>query len=181
TDRGHRHLPRGPPRGHPAAGGAHHLRRRPRVRGGDPRPTGPGGPGEPAPGGHGPGTVRRRRRALRRRRRALRRRGRGLLVATIVSYTARPRRVIQAVLLAFAVVIGVGAYALVHLGRFDELPTDLMQYGIGAAVLALALQVAVMWRTPYADPVILPLVVLLNLLGIAVIESVHAANEIYGL
>ncbi|MDN5686477.1 MAG: FtsW/RodA/SpoVE family cell cycle protein [Brachybacterium sp.] len=102
-------------------------------------------------------------------------------MATIVSYTARPRRIIQAVLLAFAVVIGVGAYALVHLGRFDELPENLMQYGIGAAVLALALQVVVMWRTPYADPVILPLVVLLNLLGIAVIESVHAANEIYGL
>lgn len=33
----------------------------------------------------------------------------------------------------------------------------------------------------YADPVILPIVVLLNLLGVSMIESVHAANEIYGL
>lgn len=102
-------------------------------------------------------------------------------MATIVSYTARPRRLTQALLLAFAVVTGVGAYALVGLGRFNEVPPDLMQVGIGSAVLALALQVAVMWRTPYADPVILPLVVLLNLLGIALIKSVHAANEIYGL
>ncbi|MGO2585748.1 MAG: FtsW/RodA/SpoVE family cell cycle protein, partial [Brachybacterium tyrofermentans] len=101
-------------------------------------------------------------------------------MATIVSYTARPRRLTQALLLAFAVVIGVGAYALVGLGRFDEVPADLMQVGVGSAVLAAALQVVVMWRTPYADPVILPLVVLLNLLGIAMIKSVHAANEIYG-
>lgn len=102
-------------------------------------------------------------------------------MATIVSYTARPRRLTQALLLIFAVVIGVGAYALVGLGRFGELPAGLLEIGIGAAVLALVLQVAVMWRAPYADPVILPLVVLLNLLGIAMIESVHSANQVYGL
>ena len=102
-------------------------------------------------------------------------------MATIVSYTARPRRLTQALLLVSAVVIGVGAYALVGLGRFDELPDGLMGFGIGAAVLALVLQIAVMWRTPYADPVILPVVVLLNLLGITMIESVHSANQVYGI
>ncbi|GAA4521920.1 FtsW/RodA/SpoVE family cell cycle protein [Brachybacterium paraconglomeratum] len=102
-------------------------------------------------------------------------------MATIVSYTARPRRLTQGLLLLFAVVIGVGAYALVGLGRYDALPENLLQVGIGAAVIALALQIAVMWRVPYADPVILPIVVLLNLLGIAMIESIHAANQIYGI
>ena len=102
-------------------------------------------------------------------------------MATIVSYTARPRRLIQALLLLLAVAVGVGAYALVGLGRFDELPANLLQVGIGALVLVAVLQIAVMWRAPYADPVILPIVVLLNLLGIAVIESVHAANDILGL
>ncbi|MGP9581986.1 FtsW/RodA/SpoVE family cell cycle protein [Brachybacterium sp. AOP42-C2-15] len=102
-------------------------------------------------------------------------------MATIVSYTARPRRLTQGLLLLSAVVIGVGAYALVGLGRYDALPENLTQVGIGAAVLALALQIAVMWRAPYADPVILPIVVLLNLLGIAMIESIHAANQIYGI
>ena len=102
-------------------------------------------------------------------------------MATIVSYTARPRRLMQGLLLLFAVIIGVGAYALVGLGRHDELPENLLQLGVGALVLAIALQVAVMWRTPYADPVILPIVMLLNLLGIAMIESIHAANAIYGI
>lgn len=102
-------------------------------------------------------------------------------MATIVSYTARPRRLIQALLLLLAVAVGVGAYALVGLGRFDELPAKLLQVGIGALVLVAVLQIAVMWRAPYADPVILPIVVLLNLLGVTMIESVHAANEIYGL
>ena len=102
-------------------------------------------------------------------------------MATIVSYTARPRRLIQALLLLLAVAVGAGAYALVGLGRFDELPANLLQVGIGALVLVAVLQIAVMWRAPYADPVILPIVVLLNLLGVTMIESVHAANEIYGL
>ncbi|MGO2193183.1 MAG: FtsW/RodA/SpoVE family cell cycle protein [Brachybacterium sp.] len=102
-------------------------------------------------------------------------------MATIVSYTARPRRLTQGLLLLFAVIIGVGAYALVGLGRYDALPENLAPVGIGAVVIALALQIVVMWRAPYADPVILPIVVLLNLLGIAMIESIHAANQIYGI
>lgn len=102
-------------------------------------------------------------------------------MATIVSYTARSRRITHALLLLLAAAIGVSAYALVGLGRFGELPTNLPGYALGAAVLVVALQVAVMWRAPYADPVILPLVLLLNLLGIAMIESVHAANQIYGI
>ena len=102
-------------------------------------------------------------------------------MATIVSYTSRPRRLLQALLLLFAVAVGVGAYALVGLGRFEELPANLLELGVGALVLVLVLQIAVMWRAPYADPVILPVVVLLNLLGVAMIESVHAANSIFGL
>src|SRR5699024_11160453 len=201
----HRHRARGPARGDAPAGPEHHHRLRPRERRADHRPPRAGLPLEPAAARGVPRTVRRRRglgcrRRLRRdrrrgerrrggepaalehgRHRVLPRRGRGDVVATIVSYTARPRRLTQALLLMFAVIVGVGAYALVDLGRFDELPAGILEYAIGAAVLALVLQIAVMWRAPYADPVILPLVVLLNLLGIAMIESVHSANEVYGI
>lgn len=100
-------------------------------------------------------------------------------MATIVSYTARPRRTLQGLLLLFAVAIGVTAYALVGLGRFEEVPSDLPVVAIGALVLAAALQVVVSLRAPYADPVILPLVVLLNMIGIAVIASVDSANLLY--
>src|SRR5699024_11570831 len=57
---------------------------------------------------------------------------RGVVVATIVSYTARPRRLTQFVLLVFAVVIGLTAYALVGLGRFEELPANLTTMAIAA-------------------------------------------------
>jgi len=100
-------------------------------------------------------------------------------VATVVSYTARPRRTLQALMLAFAVAIGVTAYALVGLGRYQALPDDLLQYGIGAVVLAVVLQLVVTWRAPYADPVILPITLLLNLIGIAVIASVDSAIGLY--
>ncbi|MFC0675681.1 FtsW/RodA/SpoVE family cell cycle protein [Brachybacterium hainanense] len=100
-------------------------------------------------------------------------------MATVVSYTARPRRTLQALMLALAVAIGVGAYALVSLGRYDELPANLLTYTIGAAVLAALLQVVVSWRAPYADPVILPIAILLNLIGIAVIASVDSAIGTY--
>jgi cell division protein FtsW (lipid II flippase) len=98
-------------------------------------------------------------------------------MATVVSYTARPRRFLQAVLLLAAVGIGSLAYALVGLGRNGALPSDLTTVVIGALALAVVLQIAVMWRASYADPVILPIVVLINLIGITVIHSVDTANR----
>jgi cell division protein FtsW (lipid II flippase) len=100
-------------------------------------------------------------------------------MATVVSYTARPRRTLQALLLLFAVAIGVLAYALVNLGRYGELPADLLTITIGSLALAALLQVVVSWRAPYADPVILPLAALINLLGIAMIHSVDTATDLY--
>ena len=73
-------------------------------------------------------------------------------MATVVSYTARPRRLTQGLLLLAAVIIGVGAYALVGLGRHDELPENLMTVGIGALVLVIALQVAGAFHTRYMAP-----------------------------
>ena len=63
-------------------------------------------------------------------------------MATIVSYTASPRRLTQALLLLLAIAIGVGAYALVGLGRHHELPENLLVYGIGAGVVFATLALA---------------------------------------
>lgn len=100
-------------------------------------------------------------------------------MATVVSYTARTRRTTQALLILFALVVGLGAFALVGLGRTGELPAQLPTVAITIGVLALALQGVVMWRAPYADPVILPVVLLLNLIGLAVIASVDSAKALY--
>ncbi|PWH07602.1 cell division protein [Brachybacterium endophyticum] len=96
-------------------------------------------------------------------------------MVTVVSYTARPRRLLQALLLLIAAALGVLTYALVGLGREGELPADLMTISIGAGVLIVVLQIAVMWRAPFADPVILPIGVLLNGIGIAMISSYDSA------
>lgn len=100
-------------------------------------------------------------------------------MATVVSYTARTRRSLQALLLVFALVLGLGAFALQSLGRTGELPSDLVPVAIGAAVCALALQVVVSIRAPFADPAILPIVVLLNLLGLTAIATYDSAKLAY--
>lgn len=100
-------------------------------------------------------------------------------MTTVVSYTARTRRFTHALLLLAALVIGLGAYALVGLGRTGEIPATLPTTAVVAIVLAIALQAIVMWRAPYADPVILPLVLLLNLIGLAAIASYDSAKAMY--
>ncbi|MCG7310764.1 FtsW/RodA/SpoVE family cell cycle protein [Brachybacterium sp. ACRRE] len=100
-------------------------------------------------------------------------------MVTVVSYTARPRRVLQALLLLIAAGLGVLTYALVGLGRHGEIPDALPAVAIGAGVIVLVLQIAVMWRAPYADPVILPIAVLLNGIGVAMIFSYDTAVTKY--
>lgn len=100
-------------------------------------------------------------------------------MATVVSYTARPRRTTQALLLVLALAVGLGALALVGLGRTGELPATFTTTAVVAAVLAVLLQGVVMWRAPYADPVILPIAVLLNLIGLAAITSFDLAKEVF--
>lgn len=100
-------------------------------------------------------------------------------MATVVSYTARTRRTTQVLLLLAALVVGLGAFCLATLGRTGELPADLTLVAATSACLAVGLQVAVMWRAPYADPVIVPIALLLNLIGISAIASYDSAKAAY--
>lgn len=100
-------------------------------------------------------------------------------MATVVSYTARPRRLTQALLLLLALATGLGAIALVSLGRTGELPSSFPLTAGVAAGIAVLLQVLVMIRAPYADPTILPLTLLLNLIGLAAISSYDTARILF--
>ncbi|QIQ02699.1 FtsW/RodA/SpoVE family cell cycle protein [Streptomyces liangshanensis] len=79
------------------------------------------------------------------------------------------RRGVELSLLVCAVVISVFGYVSVGLGRNDAVPPDAARYGAGLGLLALLAHLAVRLRAPYADPLLLPIAVLLNGLGLVLI------------
>lgn len=100
-------------------------------------------------------------------------------MATVISYEARTRRFLHALLVLGALVIGVGANILVDLSRFGEIqPGTLTQSGIIAGI-ALVVYIVATVRIPYVDPLMLPIALTLNLLGLATIRSVDAVYDLY--
>ncbi|MEV6007744.1 FtsW/RodA/SpoVE family cell cycle protein [Streptomyces sp. NPDC051976] len=85
--------------------------------------------------------------------------------------TPRPprRRGVELCLIVAAVAISVYGYAEVGLARTGAVPRDAAWYGAGLGVLALLAHLAVRARAPYADPLLLPIAVLLNGLGLVLI------------
>jgi len=82
----------------------------------------------------------------------------------------RRRRTTELILIVLAVAIAMAAYAMVHIARDGALPASLPRYAGGLLLLALVAHVAIRRFAPYADPVILPAVVLLNGLGLVLIH-----------
>ena len=79
------------------------------------------------------------------------------------------RRGVELSLLVGAVLIPVYGYAAVGLARNDAVPPDVAGYGASLGLLALLAHLAVRFRAPYADPLLLPIAVLLNGLGLVLI------------
>ncbi|MFI9745231.1 FtsW/RodA/SpoVE family cell cycle protein [Streptomyces sp. NPDC052494] len=79
------------------------------------------------------------------------------------------RRGVELSLLVGAVLISVYGYAAVGLARSGAVPPDAARYGAGLGLLALVAHLAVRFRAPYADPLLLPIAVLLNGLGLVLI------------
>jgi len=104
--------------------------------------------------------------------------------ATGNAFVHRKRRGAELVLLLLALGIGVSAYAIIGLAREGEVPADIIWYGGGLSVLAAIAHVVVRLRAPYADPVLLPVVVALNGLGLAMLHrldlSLEAAGSAFG-
>ncbi|XRQ09364.1 FtsW/RodA/SpoVE family cell cycle protein [Actinomadura welshii] len=72
-------------------------------------------------------------------------------------------------LLIFAMVLTLSAFAEVGLARDGSIPAGLFVYGGGLTVLAFIAYFAQAKFTPYADPLLLPLAVALNGIGLAMI------------
>lgn len=97
--------------------------------------------------------------------------GTGALPGTDVTPShAPPRRGIELALVLFAVVISVVAYAAVGYGVEGVVPAGTLGYGAGLLALFVAAHVVVRLVAPYADPLILPCVALLNGLGLVMIR-----------
>ncbi|MEU4351651.1 FtsW/RodA/SpoVE family cell cycle protein [Streptomyces sp. NPDC023838] len=79
------------------------------------------------------------------------------------------RRGVELSLLVCAVLASVYGYADVGLAKSGALPPDAARYGAGLGLLALLAHLAVRRCAPYADPLLLPIAVLLNGLGLVLI------------
>ncbi|MFJ4769039.1 FtsW/RodA/SpoVE family cell cycle protein [Streptomyces uncialis] len=75
----------------------------------------------------------------------------------------------ELVLLVPAVLLAVCGYCAAGLGRTGAVPPGVAAYGAGLGALALLAHIAVRLRAPYADPLLLPIAVLLNGIGLVLI------------
>ncbi|HEY9414213.1 MAG TPA: FtsW/RodA/SpoVE family cell cycle protein [Pseudonocardia sp.] len=93
------------------------------------------------------------------------------------SPTAIPTgRSIELVLLAFAAVLTTSALVLVEANQEHELTSTLIYLGLAFLGLLTVAHLAVRKLAPYADPLILPCVALLNGLGLVMIHRIDLAR-----
>jgi cell division protein FtsW (lipid II flippase) len=102
-------------------------------------------------------------------------------VATVLPAGARPGRWAEFFLLLFALGLSFFAYAQVSLAAQGHLPPQMAYQCGGFTALALAFHLVLRWKAPYADPVILPVTVLLNGIGLAMIYRLALRYEETGM
>lgn len=98
-------------------------------------------------------------------------------MATVQPVRVRPGRGVELGLLLLALAVGWAAYALVGLGTANRVPANALWYGLGMAGMALGMHLVLRWRAPYADPVILPIAVAFNGVGLAMIYRIDVAEH----
>ncbi|MGH3416179.1 MAG: FtsW/RodA/SpoVE family cell cycle protein [Actinocrinis sp.] len=91
------------------------------------------------------------------------------------------RRNTEALLLLFALAIGLFAYADVGDAATGRIPADLVPLGLEFGAALLAVHLVIRRFAPYADPVILPVAVMINGLGLVLIHRLDPYNEANGL
>ena len=101
-------------------------------------------------------------------------------MATVEPHEVRPSRRAEAGLLVLALALGIGAYASVGLSMLGELPTNFYVYSAGLVALAVVGHVVLRLKAPYADPVILPVTIALNGIGLGMINRIDIGGKIVG-
>ncbi|MFT4008817.1 MAG: FtsW/RodA/SpoVE family cell cycle protein [Nocardioidaceae bacterium] len=91
-------------------------------------------------------------------------------------FVHRRRRGAELFLLVESLVVGIGAYAAVGMGAQDQVPANIVNYGLWLAGLLLACHITIRWVAPYSDPVILPIAAALNGMGLAMIHRLDLTD-----
>ncbi|MFI6830975.1 MULTISPECIES: FtsW/RodA/SpoVE family cell cycle protein [unclassified Kribbella] len=91
---------------------------------------------------------------------------------SVIQIIPRTRRGVELFLLIIAVGVSVAAYVNIGITVQDKVPASTGYYAAGIGLLALIAHLALRYRAPYADPVLLPCAVLLNGLGVAMIHRI---------
>jgi len=86
------------------------------------------------------------------------------------------RRGTELVLLVFALLLSLLGYTAVGLAVDGRIPSGVLGYGAGLGGLFLAAHLVVRWVAPYADPLIIPCVALLNGLGLVMVRRLDFAE-----
>ncbi|MFI7352882.1 FtsW/RodA/SpoVE family cell cycle protein [Streptomyces avidinii] len=100
---------------------------------------------------------------------------------TIGAIELPSRRNTELLLLGFAVLIPMFAYANVGLAINDTLPPGMVLYGLGLGALAGIAHLIVRRYAKYADPLLLPLATLLNGLGLVLIWRLDQSERLQNL
>lgn len=88
------------------------------------------------------------------------------------AWVPRKRRGTELVLTSMAVGIAIFAYVAVGLGARGTVPAGVFKLATAVIVVAIATTIVVRRLAPYADPVLLPLVIALNGIGLAMIYRI---------
>lgn len=94
-----------------------------------------------------------------------------------IPHTGSARRGVELFMIAFAIGVVVLAYCAVALSQENALGRDVGFYAAGMLALFGAAHLAVRRFAPYADPLLLPVVTLLNGLGLVLIHRLDLADE----
>ncbi|WP_040633876.1 FtsW/RodA/SpoVE family cell cycle protein [Mobilicoccus pelagius] len=97
-------------------------------------------------------------------------------MTTVSQFVPRTRRNVELALLVLAVAIVLLAYVAVGLGVDGTVPLDLATHAGTLLAIAVSLHLVLRWRASYADPLMLPIAVLLNGLGLVMIHRLDLAK-----
>ena len=93
----------------------------------------------------------------------------------IETLTPTRGRNIELLLIALALGVVVLAYVNVTVAADGEVPPDLLGHAGVLGLIALGVHLVLRWRASFADPIILPIVTLLNGLGVVMIHRLDLA------